>query len=307
MGISLSETQAVNKIAKILYNFLPGSLPPMANQDISFPGVARDVGLTTFWMGGSKLPAITMLLSGTLEFKRGCFCQLMVEIIRRGSVYRNNKRNAITREEIEELNGLIAKVGFKIPELWDKDFLNSLPCAKAEKTEAKGDEDLAKNLDKLKQDLLELQKMEPHKRGFAFERFLKEIFAAFKLEPHSSFRLVGEQIDGSLQLDGETYLVEATWQNEMIGNEELLAFRGKVEGKATWSRGLYISYSGFSSDGLIAFSRGRATNVIGMTGEDIWFIVDGKISLTDAIRSKARCAAEFGQFLTRVYELVQKK
>jgi len=307
MSISLAETQGVNKISKILYNFLPGSLPPMANQDISFPGVARDVGLANFWTGGSKLTAITMLLSRTLEFKRVCFCQLMLEIIRRGSVYRNNKGNPITREEIEELNGLIAKVRFKIPELWDKDFLDSLPYIKPEKAEAKGKVDRRKNLDKLKEDLLQLEKMETHKRGFAFEGFLKEIFVVFGLEPRSSFRLVGEQIDGSLDLDGETYLIEATWQNKPVGNEELLAFRGKVEGKAAWSRGLYISYSGFSKNGLTAFSRGRATNIIGMTGEDLWFIIDRGISLTDAIRSKARCAAETGQFLVRIYEVSQEK
>ena len=38
---------------------------------------------------------------------------------------------------------------------------------------------------------------QPQKRGFEFERFLNAMFAAYGLSPRSSFRLVGEQIDGS--------------------------------------------------------------------------------------------------------------
>jgi uncharacterized protein YjbI with pentapeptide repeats len=30
--------------------------------------------------------------------------------------------------------------------------------------------------------------------------------------PRGSFRLIGEQIDGSFHLEGETYLLEAKWQ-----------------------------------------------------------------------------------------------
>ena len=58
-----------------------------------------------------------------------------------------------------------------------------------------------------------------------------------------------------------------------------LIFREKVESKAAWSRGLFVSYSGFTQDGLTAFSRGRSTNFIGMDGRDLYFILDGQLSL----------------------------
>jgi hypothetical protein len=63
----------------------------------------------------------------------------------------------------------------------------------------------------LKNDLIALSQLDPHPRGYAFERFLQDLFKAFEMDPREPFRLQGEQIDGSFQLDGETYLVEAKW------------------------------------------------------------------------------------------------
>jgi len=114
---------------------------------------------------------------------------------------------------------------------------------------------------------------------------------------------MGEQIDGSIELDGHTYLIEAKWQDKLVGESELLVLKGKVESKATWSRGLFISYSGFTKEGLEAFSKGKATNLIAMTGEDLWAILDGEMNLDEAIRLKSRYAAETGKIMIRIYEL----
>ena len=45
--------------------------------------------------------------------------------------------------------------------------------------------------------LLQLSKLEPQPRGYAFEKFLKDMFDAYGLSSRASFRLQGEQIDGS--------------------------------------------------------------------------------------------------------------
>ena len=306
MALPLAESQAVNEMAQFLYDFLPGKPHPYADQRISFLGAAQDIGLSDFWVGGSKLPAITTLLEKTLELRRAMFCKLLLEIIRRGLTYRNSKGSPITRNEIRNLNVLIERVHFKIPELWDPTFLDSLPWEEAE-SEEKEEQVSQADLDKLKDELLQLEGVEAQARWFTFEKFLKGLFSVFGLEPYSSFRLVGEQIDGSLQLDAETYLIEVKWQKEPVGNADLLVLRGKVEGKSTWSRGLFVSYSGFTQDGLEAFSRGRPTNIIAMTGQDLYFILEGKMSLVDAIRLKARRAAEIGKVLVTVHELSLEK
>lgn len=304
MPLSLAESQAVNEIAQYLYDFLPGNPHPYADQNLSFPGAAQKVGLGHLWNGGSKRPAITMLLERTLETRRDLFCNLLLEIVRKGLIYRNNKGNPVTREEIKQLNELILKVKFKVPELWDPGFLDSLPSKQKVVKEEKIKEKISQtDLDKLKDELVKLNDLEPIQRGFAFEKFLQELFSLFELAPRGSFRLVGEQIDGSFQLGTDTYLVEAKWQTKQTSQADLLIFREKVESKSAWSRGLFISYSGFSQDGLTAFSRGRSTNIIGMNSQDIYFVLNEEMSLVDAIIRKARRAAETGEFFVSVYDL----
>ena len=158
-------------------------------------------------------------------------------------------------------------------------------------------------LDTLKSELLGLEQLEPHQRGFTFEKFLVHLFEAYGLSPQGSFRLTGEQIDGSLQFDADTYLLEAKWNKEPTSQNDLLVFREKVESKSTWARGLFVSNSGFSPEALKAFARGRATNIIGLTGQDIYFILEGEISLPEALLMKARKATETGEFYVSVFEL----
>lgn len=303
MPLSLTESQTVTELANFLYDFLPGKPHPYADQSVSFAGIAHSVGLGDYWIGGSKLPAITVLLERTLETERNRFCDLMVGIVRKGIIYRNKKGSPITGEEIRQLNDLIAKVHFKIPELWDQKFLNTLPSpVSKDKKETK----VLPDTKKLRDDLLGLAASPSKERGFAFEGFLNNLFNAFSLEPRGSFRLAGEQIDGSFELDHEIYLLEAKWQDKQIGQAEILVLREKVEAKSTWSRGIFISHSGFTKEGLEAFSHGRATNLIGMSGQDLYFILDGKMSLSEALRRKVRLAAETGRFYVSVQEITLK-
>lgn len=144
----------------------------------------------------------------------------------------------------------------------------------------------------------------PQERGYEFEKFLKDLFNAFGMEARDPFRIRGEQIDGSFQLEGATYLLEAKWQNQLAGAADLRAFHGKIEEKAAWSRGLFISYSGFSEDGLSAFGRGK--KVICMDGRDIYEALSRSIPMDKVIAEKARQAASLGQVFKRVNDILDK-
>ena len=158
-------------------------------------------------------------------------------------------------------------------------------------------------LKRLQEQMMQLHSLPPQERGFAFERFLKEVFELYRLAPRSSFRLVGEQVDGSFQLGHDVYLVEAKWQGTQTGQTDLLAFSGKVEGKAQWSRGVFISYSGFTADGLEAFSRGKPTRIICMDGFDLHSVLTHHLSLPEVIASKVRRAGETNQAYVSIREL----
>jgi len=305
MGLSLSESQAVNEIAQLLYSFLPGEPHPRADPTISFRGAAKQLGLSHLWTGGSKLPAIVRLLEGTLEEHSALFCDLILTIVRRGLTYRRNKGHPITREEIRKLNELLTRVHFKIPDLWDPTFLDSLPVSSAPVTAPEKPAERV-TLERLKQQLMQLNDLDPSSRGIAFEQFLRELFEVSGLCPRPPFRLTGEQIDGSFEIDADIYLVEAKWHKEPTGQSDLLVFREKVESKSSWTRGLFISYSGFTNEGLQAFARGRSTNIIGMSGQDLYFILEGEISLADAIKQKVRRAAETGEFYVPIFEITRQ-
>jgi hypothetical protein len=216
-------------------------------------------------------------------------------------IYRRNKE-PITREEVEELNAIINRIGYKIPELSDPRFLSSLPQRPKAKPHSE-DGDITKSIPNLRANFTKLQGLDPVRRGFAFEPFLSELFEVFGLAPRGAFRVVGEQIDGSFELNGEVYLLEARWRNEQAGNGDLLTFAGKVAGKAQWSRGLFVSYSGFSADGLQGFGQGRPTNLIGLDGLDLYYILAGSLDLREVLRRKARRAAETNRVFVSVREL----
>jgi len=150
-------------------------------------------------------------------------------------------------------------------------------------------------------ELIALSSLAPQPRGYAFEKYLKKLFDASGLKGRASFRLVGEQIDGSFELDGETYLLEAKWTNEQIGSADLRSFNAKVEDKSAWSRGIFVSNSGFSEDGLIAFGKGKS--IVCMDGLDMSEMLMDDRSFADVVSKKVRRAAETGKPFIRVRDL----
>jgi hypothetical protein len=121
------------------------------------------------------------------------------------------------------------------------------------------------------------------------------LFATYGLAPRGAFRNIGEQIDGSFNLSGHIYLLEAKWQAQLIGNHELQSFAGTVRTKSPWTRGLYISYSGFSIDGLQQFSQGSATPIVCISGNELWQIFEKGLSFPGILEAKVRKTAETGQ------------
>lgn len=156
-------------------------------------------------------------------------------------------------------------------------------------------------LAQIKADLVLLSGLAPQARGYAFEKFLRQFFDVYGLAAKEPFRLRGEQIDGSFQFANETYLVEAKWQSQATGVAELHTFHGKIEQKAAWTRGLFVSNSGFTDDGLTAFGRGK--RVICMDGYDLYETLHREIPLNHVLDRKVRRAAETGLPFVRVRDL----
>ena len=301
MSLSLADKQVLNSLSAAFYNFLPASF----NNNTSFPIVAQRAGVSDCWeLVGSKGPAITQFLTKVLETRRSRFCAVVTEVVEQGTAYRTRKGDPITREEIDNVNALLMQLNYKIPELHDPRFLASFPGApspspRPQATTVKPAVSLTKPDPKatseLRSQLIGLTNFDAQKRGYEFERFLNSLFKAHNLTPREAFRNRGEQIDGSFIHRHETFLLEAKWQTKEVAVQALWAFAGKVETKATWARGLFISESGFTEDGLHAFRQGKPTPLVCMDGFDIFFCLEHSLWLEEILDRKKRRAVETGE------------
>lgn len=91
---------------------------------------------------------------------------------------------------------------------------------------------------------------DPQQRGYALERFLNGFLDFEGLNARGSFKIVGEQIDGSFAWAAHTYLVEAKWVKEPVGGRGFSSLMYKIEGKTADTRGLFISINGYSPEAI---------------------------------------------------------
>lgn len=135
----------------------------------------------------------------------------------------------------------------------------------------------------------------PQQRGRAFERILNALLFKEEMEPRTSMRPTGEEIDGSFVIGEDFYLLEAKWHASPIPASALYSFKGKVDGKLVGTIGVFFSMSDYSTDAVDALLNGKELNLILFGHNDLLLIEDGKISLREALRAKRRYAASYGQ------------
>lgn len=173
----------------------------------------------------------------------------------------------------------------------------------AEQTDSKHRQ-RAEQLTQLKEEFLRLaDEKDRSKAGLSLEKLLNRLFELFDLKPRQAFRVTGEQIDGSFELDGDIYLLESKWEKDALPEADLLVFRGKIEGKSTFTRGVYIALNDVTKEARDAITRGKAPSFFVMNGHDLMMILCGAMALTDFLRERRRLLAEKGRVCVPFSEL----
>ncbi len=174
---------------------------------------------------------------------------------------------------------------------------------KSEKRKVNFQENLTKIKEnqKIKEDLKtkfnEIFNKSGQERGFAFEKFLNELFVFYDLSPRGAFKVKGEQIDGAFSHNNRDYLLEAKWQKRQICMSDLYSFRGKIDSKLKSTLGLYVSFNGYSQEVLDTYI---AKEIILIDGQDLYQILEDRISLPDMIEIKRKEAATTGKAMFRI-------
>ena len=127
---------------------------------------------------------------------------------------------------------------------------------------------------------------DPQKRGFDLENFLDDFMIFEGLSPRGSFKIVGEQIDGSFAWSARTHLVEAKWTKDHVAGAEFGAFLYKIQGKTADTRGLFVAINGYSP---------QAITSLNSKGELKFVCIDGSHLLR---------ATEYGWSIQRLLEIV---
>ena len=144
----------------------------------------------------------------------------------------------------------------------------------------------------------------PQQRGFALERVIRELFTLFDLDPKASFRITGEQIDGAFTFDNTDYILEAKWQQELVGTQELDTLHSKLT-RATLDNtlGLFLSINGYSNDAVKAHSSGRRLMIL-MDGSHLMAVIEGRIDLLQLLLRMRRHASQTGNIYLRIHEIL---
>jgi hypothetical protein len=141
------------------------------------------------------------------------------------------------------------------------------------------------------------------KRGYKFEKYLYWLFEINHLSPRSSFRIVGEQIDGSFEYGNEVYLLEAKWTQDETSKSDLVIFNEKVSSKSGFTRGVYISYAGYASNAIETFNNGRIVRIVLMSVQELAISFQRELLFTNLLHAKVRALAEEGKTFKNILEI----
>jgi hypothetical protein len=135
---------------------------------------------------------------------------------------------------------------------------------------------------------------EVQRRGYDLEELLAQIFEVHEINYRRSYRVGNEQIDGHFSYRGFDYLVEAKWRSEQPTESDLAIFKRKADKKLTSTRGWYVSIGGYKQQVILEFTRSVSSNIVLMDGQDLALILEGQVSLLDALELKTQKAAQEG-------------
>lgn len=130
--------------------------------------------------------------------------------------------------------------------------------------------------------------------GYAFQDWFYDFLTFAEVEHRRPYNTGGRQIDGSVTVDGTTYLVELKFTADQAGGPDIDVFRGKVESKADNTMGLFLSMAGYSSVAVKEAS-GKKSTLLLLDASHMYLILTGGMQYLDVVRRVRRHASQTGE------------
>jgi hypothetical protein len=125
-----------------------------------------------------------------------------------------------------------------------------------------GQEQERRRLDALNARLSELAtRIGTQQAGYDFQTWFYELMSFHEIVSRQPYVVDGRQIDGTITVDGTTYLVELKFTSQQAGATDVDSLAQKVSKKADNTMGIMVSMSGYSSTAVDSAS-GAGTTVL---------------------------------------------
>lgn len=118
--------------------------------------------------------------------------------------------------------------------------------------------------------------------GYDFQDWFYSLLDFYEIQNRRPYMSSGRQIDGSLTLDGTTYLVELKFTANQADATDIDSLRSKVDDKADNTMGIMVSISGYSKVAIKGAS-GRKTTLLLFDHTHLYLCLSGVLSFGDII------------------------
>lgn len=129
--------------------------------------------------------------------------------------------------------------------------------------------------------------------GYDFEVWFYDFLDYEEIENRRPYKVEGRQIDGSLTLDGTTYLVELKFEASQAGATDIDSLKAKINSKADNTMGVMIAMSGYSSVAIKEAS-GPKTAILLFDASHIMMTLEGLGNFKDCIKRVRRHSSQTG-------------
>lgn len=117
----------------------------------------------------------------------------------------------------------------------------------------------------------------------------------YELEFVGSYKTEVDQIDGAVQFEAFTYLIEARWRSVPAVELDLSQLTSKVRRRIESTRGIFVSMAGFRPEVAQMYRLSHEQRLVLVDGQDLALILEGRIELPDALRAKVASASVDGE------------
>ena len=132
------------------------------------------------------------------------------------------------------------------------------------------------------------------KGGYDFEKWFYELLDYSEITNRRPYKSNGRQIDGSLTLDGTTYLIELKFTKGQSDATDIDSLKAKVHKMADNTMGVMVSISGYSSV-AISEASGSKTTLLLLDASHLYLFLSGAMKFGDIVSRVRRHASQTGE------------